>query len=75
MVREDAASKAARYLGEGRVIVEAVSASEVTASVRGSGAVYRVTFRHGSWACPCPARSECSHLLAVKAVVAPGVIR
>jgi hypothetical protein len=41
MSREDAATKARRYLAEGRLLVTAVSGDHVTAGCRGDGAVYR----------------------------------
>jgi uncharacterized Zn finger protein len=71
MPREDAASKARRYLLEGRLVVELVRADEVAAVVRGDGAQHRVTFFRNRWRCTCPSRGRCSHQLAVGLVVAP----
>lgn len=71
MTREDARSKASRLLVEGRVIVTAVDGPRVSAVVRGEGAIYRVTAVHDEWTCPCPARTRCSHVLAVMRVTAP----
>jgi uncharacterized Zn finger protein len=74
MVRENAAAKAKRYLGEGRVILVHVSQGKVSARVRGDGAVWDVTFMNGQWVCTCPARSRCSHLIATGLVVAPAEV-
>jgi hypothetical protein len=69
-VRESAASKACRYLAEGRLTVERVDQTIVRASCRGSGAVYQVSWSpDSSWACSCPAKTRCAHLLALQAVV------
>ena len=70
-MREEAATKAGRYLTEGRIIIRCVTDSEVSALARGDGAVYEITGHHDVWTCTCPARSlRCSHLLAVRRVVA-----
>jgi len=68
--RETIAEKALRYLGEGRVAVEYADGETVRATARGSDAVYRVGFSGGVWACDCPARGRCAHLVAV-GLVAP----
>ena len=63
--------KARRILGEGRVVIEHLNRHEVTATVRGDGHRYVVTWRPSTgWTCPCEARGRCSHLLAVGLVVA-----
>jgi hypothetical protein len=72
-VREDAAAKARRILGEGRV----------NADVRGDGAVYSTGRDAHGWWCSCAnddagvlvkfaneAKGRCSHLLAVGLIVA-----
>jgi uncharacterized Zn finger protein len=74
-MREDAATKARRILGEGRVILRSLDepASAVFAEVRGDGLVHVVV--HDivrGWWCSCPARGRCSHQLAVGLVVALG---
>jgi uncharacterized Zn finger protein len=69
--RELVAEKAKRYLGEGRVIVTAVGPGSATASVRGDGAVWIVTYSDHEWACTCPNRTTCTHLRAVRLVTAP----
>jgi uncharacterized Zn finger protein len=63
--RETIAEKGRRYLSEGRVTVELADAGTVRASCRGSDAVYRGGFGRGVWACDCPARGRCTHLVAV----------
>ncbi|MDQ7910780.1 hypothetical protein RB614_40445 [Phytohabitans sp. ZYX-F-186] len=75
MSRESAASKAARYLAEGRLVVLRVVPGEVDATCRGDGAVYQVTYRRGLWHCTCDARGRCSHKLALGLVVAPSTER
>jgi hypothetical protein len=70
--REDARSKARRYLGEGRCVIEYADGLRVRARVRGDGAIYRVEYVAGSWSCSCLARGRCSHLLAVGSVVVVG---
>lgn len=71
MPREDAAAKARRLLGEGRLNVRRADSGGIVADCRGdSGAVYRVTFdlRSGEWGCTCPALSRCSHVRALQLV-------
>ena len=76
MVREDAESKAKRYLSEGRIIIVRVSDDRLLARVRGDGSVWLVMFEGGVWSCPCPARTDqCSHLRAVRLVTAVEVDR
>ena len=75
MTRENASAKASRYLAEGRVIVELVDPQRhvVRALVRGDGHLHHVKYDPlVAWSCTCPARSQtgCSHLLAVRRVVA-----
>lgn len=71
-MRESASTKARRYLTEGRLIVRHVEGSNVRAVCRGDGTLYRLGFsaEHG-WACDCPARRRCAHLMALGLVVAP----
>jgi uncharacterized Zn finger protein len=69
-MRENAASKARRYLTEGRLTITRVDGREVRARVRGDGAIYRT--EHDTtwgWSCTCPARGRCCHLLALGLVV------
>lgn len=67
--RENAQTKSVRYLVLGRVQVRRVDDKGVLANVRGDGFLWTVLYEHGAWACDCPARQACSHLLAVRAVV------
>ena len=69
--RENSATKARRYLIEGRLIVERVSERGVLAKVRSDGGrIYEVMYYGGSWECDCPARGDCAHIRATKLVVA-----
>jgi len=70
MSRETLEEKAARYLGEGRVRVLAMTPDGVSAKVRGSGnAVYNTRRESRRWACDCPAwRRECCHVQALRLV-------
>ena len=69
MTREGAREKGARYLTEGRLVVEGVNEALIQARCRGAGEVYRLgwNLRHGWW-CDCPARGPCAHLHALQAV-------
>lgn len=70
-MRENAATKARRYLTEGRLIVTYVNRDRVRAVCRGDGAVHRLGFEHGTWTCTCEVRTDaCSHLRALRHVVA-----
>jgi hypothetical protein len=72
-MRENAESKARRYLGEGRVQIVSCDeeAGTVMAQVRGSGAVYAASHGAKGWHCDCAARSkDCAHVLALKLVTA-----
>lgn len=71
-MRENASTKARRYLTEGRLIVRHVDGANVRAVCRGDGRLYRLshTIEHG-WTCDCLARGRCAHLLALGLVVAP----
>jgi hypothetical protein len=69
--RENAPTRALRFLVEGRLMIRHVGLDLVDACVRGdSGVLRRVTFDPSGWSCTCPARSDrCAHVLAVKTVV------
>jgi hypothetical protein len=72
-VRENAQRKGERYVSQGRLILEHVSADAIRGSCRGSGTVHRVTWTPGDgWACSCEAKTRCSHLVAVQLVTATG---
>lgn len=72
--RENATVKATRYLVSGRLVVERVTDREIHARCRGDrGEVYTLGYRRGGWLCSCPARSDCSHLLALwRVTLRPG---
>ena len=71
-MRENAATKARRYLTEGRVVVTHVSQGRVDASIRGDGIIHLATFRTGCWSCTCEVRTDqCSHLIALRLCTAP----
>jgi hypothetical protein len=74
MPREDAASKARRYVCEGRLIIRLVSAEEIRAQARGDGALYELGFMAGrGWWCTCPAvTDQCSHLRGLRLVTVRG---
>lgn len=75
-MRETVAQKGDRYLAEGRIVVIGVDRHHVAARARGAGQVYAVEWSPGAgWSCSCPhiARADCSHLLAVKKIVAVDV--
>lgn len=69
-MREDAPTKARRYLTEGRIIVTGVGTETITALCRGDGVVYQLGWNAtDDWLCDCKAMSpRCSHLLALKLV-------
>lgn len=69
-MRTTARDRAGRLLTEGRVSIVKVDGRSLLALVRGEGHLYRVTYQAGAWDCPCEARTTCSHLYAVKRVVA-----
>lgn len=69
-MRENAASKGRRYLVEGRLIVTAINAMGIAANCRGAGEVHQLGYRRGRWWCSCPAKGVCSHLTALRLVVA-----
>ena len=71
MTRESAATKGARYLAEGRLVVELAAPGAFAATVRGIGDYHHVQYGRGGWSCSCTARSVCSHLVAAQLVSAP----
>lgn len=70
-MRESAEQKGRRYLVEGRLVVRYAAGSTVRASCRGTGATHEVGFARGQWLCSCPARTRCSHLVALMLVTDP----
>jgi uncharacterized Zn finger protein len=71
MARPETSAKARRYLAAGRLTVLKVHREEVLATCRGQADTYRLGYSYGEWTCSCPARSTCSHLLALQLVVRP----
>jgi uncharacterized Zn finger protein len=71
VTREDAHTKASRYLVEGRVVLESVQRRRVHARVRGTDRFHHVHWTgDNGWQCDCPAlRATCSHINAVQRVV------
>ena len=70
--RGDARHKALRLLISGRLRVLRVEGRLVVAECKGdSGGVYKLGHdpRRNQWRCQCPARTDCSHLRALWAVV------
>ena len=71
--RLNRSDKAKRLLCEGRVVIEEVRGRHVRAIVRGdSGSFYEVTHDKGAWLCDCVNPSGCSHVEALRLVVAIG---
>jgi hypothetical protein len=68
---ETAATKAARYLAEGRLVVTLVDADLIVASCRGDGEIHQLGHEPGrGWWCTCPARGyQCAHLRGLRLVV------
>lgn len=69
-MRESAATKARRYLAEGRLIVRRVDGPYALAFCRGDGVMHRIEQHHDVGICSCPARGRCAHLLALGLVTA-----
>ena len=69
-MRESAATKARRYLTEGRLLVMEVAVDRFAALCRGDTGVYSLGYSAGDWACDCPAWTRgCSHLRALRLVI------
>lgn len=68
MPRENAQDKGRRYATEGRLRVLHVG-RWISATCRGQGATYALGWQPGrGWYCACPARTRCSHLVALQLV-------
>lgn len=70
--RNDKRHKALRLLTSGRLRVLRVEGELIVAECRGdSGAVYKLGHdpKKNQWRCTCPAKTDCSHLCALWAVV------
>lgn len=69
--RENVREKSERLLTTGRLRVIKVDGDTILAECRGdSGEVYELGHVDEVWRCSCPARTACSHLHALWAVVA-----
>jgi hypothetical protein len=68
--RESIEAKAGRLLLAGRVRVLEVIPGRALVDVAGDSGTWRVSYRRGRWACPCPAPAwrRCSHLAAAELV-------
>ena len=69
-MREDAATKARRYVCEGRLTIRLVGVEEIRATAKGDGEVYELGLLPGrGWYCSCPAVTDkCSHLRGLRLV-------
>lgn len=72
--RPTARDRANQGLLEGRLVLLDVQPGHVRARWRGEGHVHRLGWTAGRWHCTCPVRTDaCSHLLALRRVVAVDV--
>ena len=70
-MKETKAQKSHRLLISGRLRVFRVTADLIAAECKGdSGELYTLGWKDGRWGCSCAARTDCSHLNALWAVVA-----
>jgi len=71
-MKENAAAKARRYVGEGRLVIRELHEQDGTAlaDCRGDGAIYSLGYDEQGWWCSCAARARCSHLIALGLVCA-----
>jgi len=68
-VRENAFTKARRYLTEGRLLVVSVTEDRISALCRGDGQIYNLELDPRGWHCDCPAvTDQCAHLRALRMV-------
>lgn len=73
MPRESAQTKGRRYCLEGRLVVTRVTDDEIRARCRGQGHSYNLGWNPADrWWCDCPARTRCSHLVALQLVTLVG---
>ena len=68
--RESAETKGRRYLVEGRLQIVSYGSDTIEAVCRGTEETHRLGFSGGSYFCSCPAKTRCSHLVALQ-LVAP----
>ena len=68
--RNDKRMKAMRLLVTGRLRILRVDSNFIAAECKGDrGVMYELLWKDGLWTCSCPARTDCSHLNALWAVV------
>ena len=68
-MRENAFSKARRYLTEGRLLVVAVDENRIAGLCKGDGQIYNLGLDPRGWHCDCPALTDqCAHLRALRLV-------
>ena len=71
-MRETAATKARRYLAEGRIIISTAEPGKVLAIARGTGQIHHAGYSAGSWWCTCETPNDrCSHIRAIQTITAP----
>jgi hypothetical protein len=69
--RPTARQRADQGLLEGRLLILHADQHTITARWRGEGHIHRLGYQVGVWHCTCPSRADqCSHLLALRRVVA-----
>jgi uncharacterized Zn finger protein len=71
MPREALTDKAARLLADRRLHVTRVHGDDVEAVVIGDHGRYDLRHHAGYWTCSCPARRDCAHVIALRAVTTP----
>lgn len=68
-MRENAAVKGRRLLTEARLNIVHVDGDVIRATCRGdSGELYTLAHNGNGWSCTCPAKTTCSHLVALMLV-------
>lgn len=70
MTVENHQTKGRRYVTEGRLRVMLVQSDRIYAECRGQGEVWHCGYAKRRWWCDCPARTRCSHLVALQLVTA-----
>ncbi len=66
--KENIRVKGRRLLIEGRLLVVHIDQERIIAFCRGSELIHKCGFERGSYFCSCPAKSLCSHLVALQLV-------
>lgn len=68
---QEVQAKAGRYLLDGHVHVDYADQRSFVGLIHGSRSHPYLVMWAGGWRCDCPARVECSHILACQAVWTP----